>query len=129
MTKRVWLIRLLLVVAFTALTALITLFFKGQYILNYMNTSFIIGLILLMIAAVAYTVIYGFWDVFAAGSKLLFRRRHEEKDETHWSFDKKEDKEPIDQLRDSAKRELFIFLPLITGIALLMQTIAILFLI
>lgn len=126
MTKRVWLIRLLVVLAFTALTALLALISKETYAVSYMNTSFIVGLIFLIFAAVAYTIIYGFWDVFAAGSKLLFRRRDEDEDETHWSFDKPEPEETVERLREAAKRELFIFIPLTAGLVLLAQAITLL---
>ncbi len=129
MAKRVWLIRLLVVLAFTAITALFALIPKETYAASYMNTSFIIGLIFLMVAAVAYTIIFGFWNVFAAGSKLMFRRRDEDEDDTHWSFDKPEVEETVEHLREGAKRELFIFIPLTVGLVLLAQAITILYLI
>ena len=114
---------------FTGITALISLFMKDQYAINYMNTSFIIGLVFLMFAGAAYTIIGGFWDVFIKGSKIVFRRREADDDDTHWSFDKEEEEDEVELMREGAKRELFIFLPLTAGLTLLVQAIAILFLI
>lgn len=106
---------------------LIALFMKDQFIVNYLNASFMVSLFFLAFAGIAYTVIYGFWDVFAKGAKFLFSRRDDEGDWSTLDYEEKfNNKSEGDLLRANAKKELFLFLPLTIGLLLLIISIIIL---
>ncbi len=120
MKKRAWAIRLLVTLMAMVIALLIALIMKGHILVNYLNVSFIISLFFLIFAGIAYTIIYGFWDVFIIGSKFLFSRRDEEKDKNFWTLSKPQTtKTESDLLREKAKKELFIFIPLTAGIIIL----------
>ncbi len=130
MKKRIWSIRLLITLIALIIVLMIALLLKDQFIVNYLNTSFIISLIFLMFAGIAYTITYGFWEVFGKGAKFLFSTRDDKKDRDHFKHEEKSDsKNETELLREAAKKELFIFLPLTVGLALLIISITLLFLI
>lgn len=129
MKNRVWSIRLIITLIALVIVLLIALLLKGQFIVNYINISFNAGLIFLMFAGITYTIIYGFWEVFGKGAKFLFSTKNDEKDRDHSRHEEKPDsKNEAELLRESAKKELFIFLPLTVGLILLTISIIILLL-
>ena len=128
MKQRVWIIRLLLVLIMTAISLLVSLLLKNSYLVNYINTTFMLGLFFLVISGLSYTIIFGFWKVFSMGFKIIFNRGDESLDRSHWSYDKSDSQDDsIDLIRDRAKKELFIYLPLTVGLVLLLQSLIILF--
>ncbi len=127
MKLRVWIIRFSLFLVITILSLLISLVLDNSYIINYINTTFIIGLFFLVFSGTSYIIIFGFFKVFASGFKIIFNRNDEYIDKSHWSYDKVDNQsEKIDPLRYKAKKELFIYLPLTVGLLLILQSIIIL---
>lgn len=127
MQKRVWTIRISLFSFIIIMSLLISLILKNSFTVNYINTTFFIGLILLVISGSSFVIINGFFSAFAMGFKVIFNRNDESIDKSHWSYDKLENKDDkTESLRDKAKKELFIYLPLTVGLFLMLQCIIIL---
>lgn len=127
MRRRVWVIRLIFSVVFILLSLIISFFLSDAFAVNFLNTSFVIGLLLLAISGASFVIINGFFDVFALGWKRIFSREDLTDDRSHWSYDRENTSDSEkDVLRKKAKNELFIFLPMTIGIVLVVLSLVIL---
>ncbi|OEG00090.1 hypothetical protein BHF71_06500 [Vulcanibacillus modesticaldus] len=130
MRHRIWTIRILISLGLSLLSLIIAFFLKDSLFLNYINTSFMIGLFFLVISGISYVIISGFFDVFVIGWKNLFFKKDPYVDKNHWSYDNNVSTvdDEIKKLRKKAKLELFIYLPLFIGFFLISQSFILLFL-
>ncbi|MFV9511182.1 DUF3899 domain-containing protein [Tepidibacillus sp. LV47] len=128
MKKRIWLIRVMLGLFFTLVSILYAYMREGNFLLNYSNTTFMIGLSLLLISGIGIVHISGFFHVFWLGWKKMFFREDPYTDSTHWSQEKDKVPKEIILRKKKAKYELFIYLPLFIAIILIIQAILFLFL-
>lgn len=127
MRKRIWIIRLLMSTVMIITSAIISLFFSNSFIINFMNTSFLLALSFMVISGLSYVIINGFFNIFVLGWKRIFSKDDLTVDRSHWSYDKKdENNSERELLRKNAKKELFIYIPLSIGIILFVISIIIL---
>lgn len=127
MRKRIWIIRLLMSTVMIITSAIISLFFSNSFIINFMNTSFLLALSFMVISGLSYVIINGFFNIFVLGWKRIFNKDDLTVDRSHWSYDKKdENNSERELLRKNAKKELFIYIPLSIGIILFVISIIIL---
>ncbi|WP_165894961.1 DUF3899 domain-containing protein [Tepidibacillus fermentans] len=128
MIKRIWFIRAIMSLLFTLISILIAFFHKGNFLLNYSNTTFMIGLTLLLISGIMIVHISGFFRVFWLGWKKMFFREDPYTDSAHWSQEKTEIPDEMALRRKQAKYELLIYLPLFIALILICQAVLFLFL-
>ncbi len=130
MKKRIWAIRLTLLIGVSIISLFISILMQGPLLTYYINTSFILGLIFLIITGISFIIFFGFFTVFVEGWKKLYYTKDPYEDKSHWSYDKKitTPKQGMIMLRQNAKYELFLFLPLFLGFSLLVQSFTLLYL-
>ncbi len=126
MTKRSWFTIIILSVLFSLVSLFISFFKQGEIITNYINISFIIGLLFLLIFSINLIIISGFFDLFFKGWKKLLFNEDSYTVSTHLNMNKEDNIDKHDKenklLRKKAKYQLFLFIPLIIGIILLFQS-------
>ncbi|MGD9677560.1 MAG: DUF3899 domain-containing protein [Vulcanibacillus sp.] len=128
MRRRIWTIRFISIFTSTIISLLISFVLKSSYTINYINTTFIIGLIFIVFSSLSFVIIFGFFTVLLKGFKLFFYRENPSVDRTHWSYDinNTPNNNHKNLLREKARKELFIYLPFIIGVVMILQSIIIL---
>jgi len=128
MKTRKWSIRLITILSLSLVIFLYAYLRGSDILLGFINASFMVGLLLLIISGSSYVIIGGFFKVSLMGWKRLLRRNDDDYiDRTHWSYDKNNGDNDEDvllkqELRGKAKNELFITLPFIVGAALIAES-------
>lgn len=133
MRNRKWLITLSVITILNLFTLVYAYIEQGDFLINFVNASFMIGLFFLVISGSSYVIIGGFFKVSLMGWKRLLKRNNDDSiDRTHWSYENNEyededvnedDKHSTSDLRKKAKNDLFITLPLIIGIVLIAESL------
>lgn len=128
MLLRRWMIRIILSLFFSAVSFIVSFLNGDTLLLQYINTTFMIGLFFLVISGISLVLFSGFFNVFVLGWKKLFFREDPYEDRNHWHY---ENKDPAESekliLRKKAKLELVFFLPLSVSIILLIQSFLLLY--
>lgn len=134
MLLRRWMIRVILSLFFSVVSLIIAFLNGDSLLLQYINTTFMIGLFFLVISGISLILFSGFFNVFALGWKNLFFKKDPYEDRNHWHYENKDPagKDPAEMekliLRKKAKLELTFFLPLSVSILLLLQSFLLLYL-
>ena len=125
MKSRTWTIRILMVLSLSLLSLLYAYVKQTNFLINYINSTFMFGLFFLMISGSFYVIQAGFFKVWGMGVRRLFKKEEDPyTDDPHWSNDNNNDfDEEKLKLREVAKRELFVILPFFVGSIMLFQSI------
>ncbi len=136
MKGRIWLIRISSIIILSLLSYILSLK-SANIMLSYINLTFMIGLFLLMLSALFYITLAGFFTTFVSGWKKIFvsnnkynienNNFNKKSDYTHEIAKKEDMLNEINILRDNAKKELLIYLPFTTSIALIIQSISLMY--
>jgi len=113
--------------ALSLLSLLLSLFKEGQWLIHYINITFLIGLFFLIISGSSFVIHSGFFHTFFTVTKRLFNRVEDLTDEPVWKnvptdFDEQATPEK------RKKTELFIYLPFFISFVLIAQSVLLLFL-
>lgn len=120
---RIWTIRLALSISISVITLLFSFSMDGTTLLNYINTSFLIGLFLLIISGSSFVINLGFFDTFAKVTKKIFKKDDEYTDKTHWSYNENNKDEEDKHLRKNKKLEYLLYSPLFISFFLMAQSL------
>lgn len=108
----------------TSLICLIISFFQPNYLISYINITFLVGLFLFIISASTFVINSGFFNLFVKGLKILFKSSDEDpyNDDMHWSNEKDDKFYQKKKKKKEFTLEILLYSPFIVSIVLLSQS-------
>jgi len=121
MKKRNWFTRLFFITLFSLVSLTIASRKPGDLLLQYINSSFLIGLFFLIASGIAIIFTFGVFQNFFKAWKSIYTIRDPYSDSDHWS---REDNEEVPL--SLTRVEYTITIPLMVGLTLIVESVVLL---